>query len=466
MATTEHITIDDQAAEELGSILRGELVRSGDAGYDQHRKVWNGSIDRFPTLIARCAGAADVIAAVRFAQARGLLVAVRGGGHSFPGYSVCDDGLVIDLSLMKGVRVNPVDRSVRAQAGVLLGELDRETQAFGSVVPAGFVSHTGLAGLTLGGGIGFTMRKFGLTIDNLLSVDLITAEGELVRASERENADLFWGVRGGGGNFGIVTEFEFRLNPLGPQVIAGPVFWSMDDAPSVLPFYREWIADCPDDLMTLIVERKAPAVDGMPPDLVGERVLAIVGCYAGSVEEGEEVMRPLKRFKSPILDLCEPRPFIEHQRMFDASFEPGWHYYFRSCDVAVLSDDIIDLMVEHGRRIGSPISSVGLWQMGGAVAGRNEDDTAFNGRGAGHTFNINGNSKTAEGFEEERQWARDLWTALEPYHTSVYVNFMMDEGQERVRQAYGPSKYQRLKALKRKYDPDNFFRLNQNIPPG
>ncbi|HET6712336.1 MAG TPA: FAD-binding oxidoreductase [Actinomycetota bacterium] len=466
MATTDPVHFDGNAAEELASILRGELVRSGDVNYEQHRKVWNGSIDRFPALIARCTGAADVIAAVRFARAHGLLVAVRGGGHSFPGYSVCDGGMVIDLSLMKAVRVDPVDRTVRAQAGVLLGELDHETQAFGLVVPAGFVSHTGLAGLTLGGGIGFTMRRFGLTIDNLLSVDLITADGELIRANEGENADLFWGVRGGGGNFGIVTEFEFRLHPLGPQVVAGPVFWPIDDAPNVLRFYRDWIADSPDDLMTLVIARRAPAIEGMPADLVGERVLAVVCCYAGSVEEGEKVVRPLKGFSSPVLDLCEPRPFVEHQQMYDASFESGWHYYFRSCDVAELNDDVIDIMVEHGRRIESPISSVGLWQLGGAVARVGEDGTAFNGRAAGHTFNINGNSQTAEGFDEEREWARGLWTALEPYHTSVYVNFMMDEGQERVRQAYGPAKYQRLTALKRQYDSDNFFRLNQNIPPG
>jgi FAD/FMN-containing dehydrogenase len=464
-ATTEQIPIDEQATEELASTLRGELVLPSDGSYDRHRKIWNGSIDRFPAVIARCAGAADVIAAVRFARAHGLLVAVRGGGHSFPGHSVCDGGMVIDLSPMKGVRVDPVGRTARAQPGVLLGELDRETQAFGLLVPAGFVSHTGLAGLTLGGGIGFTMRRFGLTIDNLLSVDLITAEGEFVRASEGENADLFWGVRGGGGNFGIVTEFEFRLNPLGPRVVAGPVFWPIDDAPSVLRFYREWIADCPDDLMTLVVERRAPAIDGMPPDLVGERVLALVCCYAGSVEEGERVLRPLKGFRSPVLDLCQPRPFVEHQQMYDPSFEPGWHYYFRSCDVAELNDDIINVMVEYGRRIESPITSVGLWQMGGKVARAAEDETAFAGRGAGHTFNINGNSKTAEGFEDEREWARELWTALEPHHTSVYVNFLMDEGQDRVRQAYGPTKYQRLKELKRKYDPDNFFRLNQNIPP-
>src|SRR5918999_2092364 len=353
MAMGEGVRIDQHAIDEFASTLRGELVRPGDGTYEQHRKIWNGSIDRFPALIARCAGAADVISAVRFARAHGLLVAVRGGGHSFPGHSVCDGGMVVDLSLMKGVRVNPVDRTARAQAGVLLGELEHETQAFGLVVPAGFVSHTGLAGLTLGGGIGFTMRKFGLTIDNLLSVDLITVEGELVRAREGENADLFWGLRGGGGNFGIVTEFEFRLNPLGPQVVAGPVFWSIDDAPSVLRFYREWIADCPDDLTTAIVERKAPRIDGMPPDLVGKPVLGIICCYAGSVEEGEKVLRPLKAVRSPALNLCKPRPFVEHQRMYDPSWEPGWHYYFRSCDVAELDDDVIDVMMDYGRRIES-----------------------------------------------------------------------------------------------------------------
>ena len=297
-------------------------------------------------------------------------------------------------------------------------------------------------------------------------MDLITAEGEFVRASERENADLFWGVRGGGGNFGIVTEFEFRLNPLGPQVMAGPVFWPIEEAPKVLRFYRDWIADCTrrsDDAGDRA--QRAPAIDGMPSDLVGERVIAVVCCYAGAVEEGEKVLRPIKGFGAPALDLCEPRPFIEHQQMYDPSFEAGWHYYFRSCDVAELNDDIIDIMVEHGQRVGSPISSAGIWQLGGAVARVGEDETAFNGRGAGHTFNINGNSRTAEGFDEEREWARGLWTALEPYHTSVYVNFMMDEGEERVRQAYGPAKYERLKALKRTYDPDNFFRLNQNIPP-
>ena len=382
-----------------------------------------------------------------------------------PVYSVCDDGLVIDLSPMKGVRADPVGRTARAQAGVLLGELDREAQAFGLAVPAGFVSHTGVAGLTLGGGIGFIQRKYGLTIDNLLSVDVITAEGELVKASEDENADLFWGIRGGGGNFGIVTEFEFRLNPLGPQIVAGPIFWPMDEAANVLRFYRDWIADAPDELMTIVVQRKAPALPVVPPDVVGKRVVGVVCCYAGSVEEGERVVRPLKEFGSPVLDLCVPKPYLTHQQMFDPSFRPGCWYYVRSCDVAELNEDIVNIMVEYGNQITSPITSIALWHMGGAVARVGEGETAFNGRTAGHTFNINGNTESAAGFEEEREWARSYWSALSPYHTSVYVNFLMDEGEERIRKAYGDEKFERLRSLKREYDPDNFLRLNQNISP-
>ncbi|MGH9048303.1 MAG: FAD-binding oxidoreductase [Acidimicrobiia bacterium] len=461
----ERRSIDEAAVDDLRSSFRGEVVGPADSGYDEHRKVWNGSIDRRPGLIARCAGVADVRAAVRFGREHGLAVAVRGGGHSFPGLSVCDDGLVIDLRLMNGIRVDPDDHTARAQAGVLLGELDRETQSFGLAVPSGIVTHTGVAGLTLGGGIGWIMRKYGLSIDQLISVDLVTAEGEFVKANADENADLFWGVRGGGGNFGIVTDFEFRLNPLGPEVVAGPVFWPMEDAPEVLRFYRDWIADCPDELMTIVVQRKAPALPIVPPDLVGKHVVAVAVCYAGPVEEGERVVRPLKEFGSPVLDLCAPKPFLAHQQMFDPSFRHGCWYYVRSCDVAELTDDVVDVVVEHGRRITSPISSIALWQMGGAVARVGENETAFNGRNAGFTFNINGNSETADGFEEERRWARDYWDALAPYHTSVYVNFLMEEGEERVRDAYGAEKFDRLKALKRTYDPTNFFRLNQNITP-
>jgi hypothetical protein len=458
-------SIDDASVDDLKASFRGELIRPADTGYDEHRKVWNGSIDRRPGLIARCTGVADVLAAVRFAREHELLTAVRGGGHSFPGHSVCDGGIVIDLGPMKGIRVDPEARTVRAQAGVLLGELDRETQAFGLAVPAGIVTHTGVAGLTLGGGTGWIQRKYGLTIDNLRSVDLVTADGEFVKVGERENPDLFWGVRGGGGNFGIVTEFEFSLHPLGPQVMAGPIFWPMDEAPRVLRFYRDWIADCPDELMTIVTQRKAPALPNLPPELVGKPVISVVACYAGPVEDGERLMRPLKSFGSPELDLCMPKPFVAHQRTFDPSFPHGWWYYVRSCDVAELNDDIIDVVAEYGKRIVSPITSMALWQMGGAVARVGESETAFNGRNAGFTFNINGNSESAEGFEAERGWARAYWSALGPYHTSVYVNFLMAEGEDRIRQAYGAEKYDRLKALKRKYDPTNFFRLNQNIAP-
>src|ERR671934_1631121 len=278
MATATQPKLEETAVLELETSLRGELVRPDDPAYDDHRRIWNGSISRRPALIARCTGVADVIAAVEFARRTGLEVAVRSGGHSFPGFSVADDALLIDLGPLKGIRVDPERRTARAQAGVLLGELDRETQQFGLAVPAGIVTHTGLSGLTLGGGIGWLMRKYGLTIDQLLSADVVTADGEFVKASEEENADLFWGIRGGGGNFGIVTDFEFRLQPLGPQVVAGPVFWRMQDAPTVLRFYRDWLADAPDELMTILIHRKAPPLPFVPDELHGKPVVMVV-CY-------------------------------------------------------------------------------------------------------------------------------------------------------------------------------------------
>ena len=459
------IGLDEESLGELRASFGGELIGPSDPAYETHRKIWNGAIDRRPALIARCTGVADVIAAVRFARAGALTVAVRGGGHSFPGLSLCDGGIVIDLAPMKGIRVDPGARTARAQAGVLLGELDRETQQFGLAVPSGIVTHTGVSGLTLGGGIGWIMRKHGLTIDQLISVDVVTADGELVKASEDENADLFWGIRGGGGNFGIVTEFEFRAVPLDPIVLAGPIFWAMEDSPEVLRFYRDWIADAPDELMTIVVHRKAPPLPIVPPELHGRLVVVVISCYAGPVEEGERVVAPLRAFGSPLLDGCAPKPYLAHQAMFDPAFRPGWWYYFRACDVDVLTDEIIDITVEHSLRIRSPLTAFPIWQMGGEVARVDEAATAFRGRDAGHSFNISGMTAGPDGFEEEREWARGLWSALEPWHTSVYVNFLMEEGQERVRAAYGPAKYDRLKALKRRYDPENFFRLNQNIPP-
>jgi hypothetical protein len=449
----------------LPGSFRGELIQPGHPTYDEHRKVWNGSIDRSPAVIVRCASAQDVVGAVGLARESGLQTAVRAGGHSFPGLSTCDDGIVIDLRGMKEIEVDPEARTARVEAGVLLGELDGATQEHGLAVPAGIVTHTGLAGLTLGGGIGWLQRKYGLTIDQLLSATMVTAGGDVVRASETENPDLFWGLRGGGGNFGVVTDFEFRLNPLGPTVLAGPIFWLMEESPEVLRFYRDWIAEAPDELMTIVIHRKAPPVDFVPPELHGRLVVAVVCCWAGDLEEGEKVIRPLREFGSPVLDLCAPKPFVEHQAMFDPSFPHGRWYYMRSCDVAELTDEVIDITVEHSMRIRSPLTSFPIWQLGGAIRQIDDDDTAFNGRAVGHTFNVTCCTENEEGFEQERTWAREFWSALEPFHTSVYVNFLMDEGQDRVRDAYGPEKYERLRALKRQYDPENLFRLNQNIPP-
>jgi len=463
--TMDRVQLDQAAIDELAAGFRGEIVRPPDPSYEEHRHVWNGSINRFPALIARCAGVADVIAAVRFARGTDLPVAVRGGGHSFPGLSTCDGGIVIDLSLMRGIRVDPIARTARAQAGVLLGELDRETQAFGLAVPAGIVTHTGLAGLTLGGGIGWLMRKYGLTIDQLLGVDMITADGEFVKASATENPELFWGIRGAGSNFGIVTAFEFRLNPVGPIVLAGPIFWPMKDSAKVLRFYRDWIADAPDELTTIVVHRRVPPISAIPAELHGKPVVTVICCYAGSVEEGARVIRPMKEFGSPLFDLCVPKPFVAHQSMFDASFPHGQWYYFRSANLAELNDAVIDIVAERAQRMTSPLTAFPIFQLGGAIRRVGDDETAFSGRDAGHTININATTATAAGFDEEREWSRSFWTALRPYHSSVYVNFLMDEGEERIRQAYGPERYDRLKALKRKYDPDNFFRLNQNIPP-
>jgi FAD/FMN-containing dehydrogenase len=464
-AIADAAELDSRGIDDLATSFGGALIRPGDETYDEQRRIWNASIDRRPALIARCAGVADVMRAVLFAREHRQLVAVRSGRHSYPGLGVCDGGMVIDLGQMKGIRVNPEAGTARAQAGVLLGELDRETQAFGLAVPAGIVTHTGLAGLTLGGGIGWLERKYGLTIDQLRNVDVVTAEGEFVTASEDDNADLFWGVRGGGGNFGIVTEFEFRLNPVGPTVLAGPVMWAMEDSPRVLRLYREWVKEVPDELTTIVTHRRVPPVPTMPEELHGRHVVVVGTCYAGPIDEGERVIQSLREFGSPLLDGCAPMPFTRHQGMLDPSFPHGWWYYIRSCNLAELTDEIIDILVDHGQRIVSPLTVFSIYHLGGAVARVGEAETAFGARDAGHTVNVIGITRTGDGFGEEREWARGLWNALQPHHQHVYVNFLMEEGEDRIREAYGASKYDRLKALKRKYDPDNFFRRNQNIRP-
>jgi FAD/FMN-containing dehydrogenase len=464
---TETTTPTTTDLERLRDSLRGPAIGPEDEGYDAARALWNGAIDRRPACIARCTGVADVVAAVRFARERGLLVAVRAGGHGVGGHAVCDGGLVIDVSPMKGIRVDPAARTARAEAGVLWGELDRETQAHGLATVGGIVTHTGIAGLTLGGGIGWLMRKHGATVDNLVSVDLVTAEGELVTASGDENPDLFWGIRGGGGNFGIVTSFEYRLHPVGPIVLAGPVFHRLEDAPEVLRFYREFIAGAPDELTTIFELSVAPPLPFLPEEVHGSPIVMVGACYAGSPDEGAEVVRPLKQFGRPIVDLLAPQPYTALQSMFDPLVPHGWHRYWKSVELPPLTDDAIDTLVERAAATTSPKSYTIVFQLGGALARVGEDETAYGQRDAAHNVNINAVwTEDDPGGDRHVAWARDFFSALQPHAgRRVYLNFLGDEGPERVRQAYGDRQYERLVELKRAYDPTNCFRQNQNIEP-
>jgi FAD/FMN-containing dehydrogenase len=463
--TAGHPGTSRTALARLAEDFDGELFEPQTPGYDRQRAVWNGSIDRYPALIARCTGPADAVAAVRFARETGLEVAVRSGGHSFPGLSVLDDGLVVDLGPMRGIEVDPAARTVRVEAGVLLGEMDRATQAFGLATPTGAVTHTGVAGLTLGGGIGWLMRKHGLSIDQLRAVDLVTADGRSLRADHEHHPELFWGIRGAGSNFGIVTAFEFDLHPVGPVVLSSLLFWPLEDGRDVVGFYRDWCAEVPDALTTALVLRKAPDLDLIPTDLRGRRVVGVIACWAGPLAEGEEVLAPLRSFRSPAVDLTAARPFVDHQALLDPSYPHGIWVHLKACDVADLSDDVVDIALDHAARIVSPRSSVVVWQLGGAVAAVDADATAFGGRDSGFVFNISGITPDAEGFDRERTWAREHWEALRDHQTGVYVNFLMEEGHDRIRTAYGPRRYERLRTLKTAYDPDNVFHRNQNIPP-
>ena len=453
--------------ERLRDSIRGPVIDPDDEGYDAARAIWNGAIDRRPACVARCTGVADVVAAVRFARECDLLVAVRSGGHGVGGHALCDGGLVIDLSPMKGIRVDPAARTATAEAGVLWGELDRETQLHGLATVGGIVTHTGIAGLTLGGGIGWLMRKHGATVDNLLAADVVTAQGEIVTASEEENPDLFWAIRGGGGNFGIVTSFVYRLHPVGPIVLAGPIFHPFEHAREVLRVYREFIAAAPDELTTIFELSVAPPLPFLPEDVHGKPIVMIGACYAGSPDEGAEVLRPLKQFGRPIVDLLEPKPYTALQSMFDPLVPHGWHRYWKSVELPPLTDQAIDTLVEQASAPTSPKSYTIVFQLGGALARVGEDHTAFSQRDTAHNVNINA-VWTEEDPDAERHiaWARDFFDAMQPHAGGrVYVNFLGEEGGNRVRQAYGARNYKRLVELKRAYDPTNFFRLNQNIEP-
>ena len=403
--------------------------------------------------------------AVSFARQNNVPVSVRSSGHNVAGHAVCDGGLMIDLSLMKGIRVDQVRQIGRTQAGVTWGEFDHETQAFGLATTGGRISTTGIAGLTLGGGYGWLMRKCGLAIDNLQSVDIVTADGSFITASATENADLFWGVRGGGGNFGIVTSFEYRLHPIGPLVTGGMIFYPAAQARELLHFYREFMASAPDELAALFNFLVAPPAPFVPAHLRGVTAVAIAVCHVGSIEEAEGDLAPLRAFGRPLIDRIKPRHYTSLQRLFDAAGDFGCHVYGRSGHLAELSDDAIETLVTHAVHLTSPLSIVMISPLGGAVERIGEHDTAFSHRHTAYSYAID--SVWTDPGESERhiQWTDDFWTAMRPFSSGVYVNELGNEGEERVREAYNPTTYARLVVLKNTYDPANMFRLNQNIAP-
>jgi FAD/FMN-containing dehydrogenase len=448
--------------------FRGRLISAGDADYDIARAVWNGAIDRRPRLIARCIGAADVVAAVRFARDHDLEIAIRGGGHNVAGTAVCDDGIVIDLSAMRAVRVDPVARTTWVQGGALWGDVDHETQAYGLATTGGIVSHTGVAGLTLGGGVGWLMRKHGLTVDNLIAADLVTADGELLRASEREHSDLFWALRGGGGNFGVVTSFEFRLHSVGPTVLAGPILWDVIDAGEVLRFYRDFVRDAPDELGTVVRFGSAPPLPDIPKDLHWRPVMMVGACYSGPIEDGEQVLGALRAFRTPLLDLIGPTPYVGFQSALDSTVMHGWNYYWKSTHLPELRDELIDVIAEHAFSCSSPRSYVAMFHLNGAVSRVAEGVTAFGNRQASHAITLDGVWRPGEDFgDRDTAWAREFFAALRRFREGVYVNFLGgDEDPGRVREAYGDSVYDRLVDVKATYDPDNVFHHNQNIRRG
>ena len=457
---------DTAAIEAFRSTLRGDIVLPSDSDYEETRKLWNGMIDKRPGMIVRCAGVSDVINSVNFARNHKLLLAVRGGGHNVAGKAICDGGIVIDLSRMKGVRVNPASQTARAQPGVLWKEFDCETQAFGLATPGGVISSTGIAGFTLGGGLGWLVRKHGLTCDNLLSADVVTADGRFLTASPKENSDLFWGLRGGGGNFGIVTSFEYKLYPVS-KVLGGFLFYPFEKTGEILRFYREFVRKMPDELMAFVTFTTAPAEHFIPNHLHGKTVVAFAACYAGPVEKGEKALKPLGELGPPAANLVSEMAYRDLQQMFDADFVPkGFQNYWKSDYLSELSDKAIDTIIKYIREKTSPLTGVDVIYMGGAFSRVKEDDTAFSHRHAPYFFDIE--SRWSDPLENEKhiQWSHQFWEAMRPFTTGgVYVNFLMEEGDDRVRAAYGPTKYQKLVALKNKYDPTNFFQLNQNIKP-
>jgi FAD/FMN-containing dehydrogenase len=459
--------VDAQALAGLVETLRGRVLTADDPGYDDARSLWNALIDRRPALIVQCSGAADVVDAVNFAREQGLTLSIKAGGHNVAGNAVNDGGIVLDLSQMRGVTVDPAGRIVRVQGGATWGDCDRETQLFGLAVPGGVVSTTGVAGLTLHGGLGHLRRKHGLSIDSLRSVDIVTADGQFRRASATENEDLFWAVRGAGSNFGVVTSFEFEAHPVGPLVFVGAIFYPFEDAPTILPAWRDFMASAPEELSSLAICWSIPPHPPFPPELHGTPIVAVAAAYCGSVEDGERVVQPLRELAQPVVDASGPWPWLGLQSGFDAIFAKGDLRYWKSRALAELSEEAIADVLDFAGRRPSPLTDIVIWHHGGAMTRVGETETAYSGRDAQFLVTAEANWTDPAQNEEAISWARAVWDAMERHSTGgVYLNFpgLGEEEEALARAGYGAN-FERLAELKAKYDPDNLFRMNINIPP-
>ena len=466
MTTTDirHDTLGDATLGEFAEALRGELVRPGDPAYDEARSIWNGAHDKKPALIVRCRGVADVLHGVEFARSQGLPLAVRGGGHSIPGFSTTDHGIVLDLSPMNAVRVDPNRRRIVAQGGSLWRDVDAEAQAFGLALTGGLVSTTGIAGFTLGGGIGWLVRRYGLTADNLVGADVVTADGQYLHASEDEHPDLLWALRGGGGNFGVVTSFEFRAHDVGPTVFAGLVFYRGEDATRVLHGFGEAAAGAPDELSMAVNLTTAPPLPFLPEEIHGKPIVAVLGVWSGRPEDGDEATRPFRTLAPVVADVFSPMPYVAMQTLLDPLYPRGMWNYFRSAFFSDLDDTTIDALVRSRSETPNALSELHIHHLGGAMGRVAPDATAFGTRDREFILNTVARTPDANGFDTIVQWARSACDALGPDAAS-YVNFTGEASEERVRASYPANTYARLTSVKDRYDPTNLFRLNQNIRP-
>jgi len=459
-------SVDQKSIGELRARLRGPLLVAGDPEYDTSRTVWNAMIDRRPALVARCLGIADVATCLRFARECGMSISIKGGGHNVAGLATCDGGLMLDMCMMRGVWVDPRTRTARAQAGCLLGDVDRETQVHGLAATLGFVSNTGIAGLTLGGGFGYLTRRAGWTSDNLLSVDVVTADGHALRASEEENSDLFWGMRGGGGNFGVATSFEYRLNLVGPEIMAGAVAWHASESGPVLEMWRRLVSEAPPELTCPLVLRLAPPAPWIAKEVHGKPIIVVLFCHSGRIEDGEKLAAPLKAFRSPVGDVLQRRSYVSQQSLLDATQPKGRRYYWKSEFLPRCEQGLLAKAAEHAGRIISPHSGIILFPIDGTLHRLPENHSAVGNRDAGAVINITAAWEKADEDKMNIEWARAAWRDTRRFSTGgTYINFLTEEeGADRTQAAYRDN-FRRLVEIKTRWDPDNVFRINKNISP-